>query len=94
MKRNLVVLSAVGMLSIARIALADPTVHSFLGAEQVAGAQRTTVAQEGDKDRQRTAQRADAGEDRAEFVGTAARTPAQDKVKPHRIPDRLIDVNP
>jgi hypothetical protein len=67
----------------------------FLGPELPApAAQRSAGAQESDKDRQSAAQREAAAEERMEFEGTAARTPVQDTVKPHRIPERLIDVNP
>jgi hypothetical protein len=95
LKRNLVVVAAVGLLSVpAGIALAEPTIDSFLGPELPApDAQRTTVVQESEKDRRETAQR-EAAEDRTEFMGTAARTPVQDTAKPHRIPDLLINTNP
>jgi hypothetical protein len=81
LKRNLVVIAVVGLVP-AGVALAEPTIHSFLGPELPApAALRTTAAPEGAKDR-------------AEFMGTAARTPVQETVKPHRIPDLLINTNP
>jgi hypothetical protein len=85
MKRNLVVVAAVSLLSApAGVVLAEPTIHSFLWPELPAfDAQHTTLAQRGTV----------AG-DRAEFVGTAARTPAEESAKPHRIPDRLVNTNP
>jgi hypothetical protein len=93
MKHNLVVFAALGLLAApAGVALADPTIHSFLGPELPMSAQGTYFAQDSEKDRRQTAQR-EAAED-AKFTGTAVRKPADDKLKPHRIPERLIDVNP
>jgi hypothetical protein len=94
LKRNLAVVAAVGLLSTTGVALAEPTIHVFLGPELPAPAAKgSAMAQESEKGGREPAQR-DAAQDRAEFMGTAARAPMQDEPKPHRIPDRLFDLNP